>query len=380
MKKIGIVTILKVNNYGAELQAYATQRILQTMGYDAEIIDYLFYKNPRHIRTRMSAPTAKLSIKKHLQERLYPIIANWKARKFRDAQNIRNAKFEQFHADNTNQSVCYRTLDELKAADLDYDVIMSGSDQVWNPGTYSCLDPYLLRFGNEEMKRIAYASSFGVSDIPADVVEYYKELLSKYSAIGVREDKAVDLVKRLSGKDASLVLDPTLLLNHEQWMMVAKPVNVPQSKYVLIYELGNVPYIKQFAKHISKETGLPIVRICKNASPEDVEPEITNIIDAGPGEFLTLFDQAEYVVTNSFHGTAFSINFGKQFYTVIPKGKTNNSRQRSILKLMDCEERLVNEGTEFPVLKPIDTAKISNLLLEERKKSIKFLKNAIDGE
>ena len=379
-KRIGIITILKVNNYGAELQAFATQKILQMMGYDAEIIDYLFYKNPRHKRTPLSAPTAKMSMRKHLKERLYPIVANWKALKFRNAQSKRDEKFEQFHRDNTKQSECYRTLDELKAAKLDYDVIMSGSDQVWNPGIYSSLDPYLLRFGTREMKRIAYASSFGVSNVPDDVVEYYRESLSDYSAIGVREDKAVDLVKRLSGKNARQVLDPTLLLNREQWMQVAKPVQLPYKKYILIYELANVPYIKQLALHISKETGLPIVRICKNASVEDVEPEITNIIDAGPAEFLSLFDRAEYVVTNSFHGTAFSINFGRNFYTVIPNGKDNNSRQRSILKLMGCEERLVKEGSSFPKIIPAETDKIGNRLDAERINSLNFLKTAIDGE
>ena len=95
VKKIGIITILKVNNYGAELQAYATQKVLQLMGYDAEIIDYLFYKNPRHKRTRMSRPTARMSLKKHLEEKLFPIVAQWKARNYRDLQRVRNAKCER---------------------------------------------------------------------------------------------------------------------------------------------------------------------------------------------------------------------------------------------------------------------------------------------
>ena len=381
MKKIGIITILKVNNYGAELQAYATQKVLQLMGYEAEIIDYLFYKNPHHKRTKMSAPTAKMSLKKHLQEFLFPILANWKARHYRKAQEMRNAKFEQFHKDNTKLSVCYDTLDKLKAAKLDYDVLISGSDQVWNPGIYSCLDPYLLRFGTEKMKRVAYASSFGVSSLPKDVKEYYKEALQNYSAISVREDKAIDIVKSVSGCDAQLVLDPTLLLNKEQWMTVAKPVeNLPDEPFVLIYELSNIPYIKQVAKYISGQTSKPIVRICKNASPEDHEPEIINIIDAGPAEFLYLFDKAGYVVTNSFHGTAFSINFNKQFYTIIPKGKSNNSRQRSLLKLMDCENRMLIEGSAMPEIKMLDAKKVAAILHREREKSMNYLKESIDGK
>lgn len=380
-KKIGIITILKVNNYGAELQAYATQKVLQLMGYDAEIIDYLFYKNPCHKRTRMSRPTARMSLKKHLEECLFPIIANWKTRRFRKAQNERNAKFEKFHKEYTRMSVCYDTIDKLKSAKLDYDVLMTGSDQVWNPGIYSSLDPYLLKFGDENIKRIAYAASFGVSQVPDDVRDYYKEALNRYTAIGVREDNAVNLVKSLSGKDATLVLDPTLLLDKEQWMKVAKPVEgLPDKPYVLIYELSDIPYIKKVAMHISEKMGMPIVRICKNASPEDKEEEILNIIDAGPAEFLYLFDKAGYVVTNSFHGTAFSVNFGKQFYTVIPLGKSNNSRQKSILKLMGCEERMLTEGSEMPAIERLDTNRIVKRLEEERQKSIYFLKNAIDEQ
>lgn len=379
-KKIGIVTILKVNNYGAELQAYATQKVLQLMGYDAEIIDYLFYKNPKHKRTKMSAPTARMSIRKHLAERIYPILAHWKSRHYRNAQNERNAKFEEFHRENTRQSVCYDTLDKLKSAKLDYEILMTGSDQVWNPGIYSSLDPYLLRFGDKKMRRVAYASSFGVSCVPDDVKTYYKESLRRYSSIGVREDKAVELVRNLSGRDASLVLDPTLLLNNDQWMEVAKPVDgMPDKPYILIYELSEVPYIKMLAQYISSQTGMPIVRLCKNASPEDNENEIKNVIDAGPAEFLYLFAKAGYVVTNSFHGTAFSINFGKQFYTVIPLGKSNNSRQRSLLKLMGCEDRMLVEGSQMPNITEVDISIVDKRLVEERQKSINFLKYAIEG-
>lgn len=381
MSKIGIITILKVNNYGAELQAYATQKALQLMGYDAEIIDYLFYKNPRHKRTKMSAPTAKMSVKKHLQEWLFPIIANWKARNFREAQEARNRNFEQFHAENTKQSECYDTIDKLMAAQLDYDVLMSGSDQVWNPGVYSSLDPYLLRFGTEKMKRVAYASSFGVSSLPEDVKAYYKEALQNYDAISVREDKAVELVKSVSGCDAQLVLDPTLLLNKEQWLEVAKPVEeLPEVPYILIYELIPVPYVKKLAKYVSEKTGMPIVRLCKNAAVEDPESEIMSVIDAGPSEFITLFEKAGFVVTNSFHGTAFCINFGKQFYTVIPGGASNNSRQKSILKLFGCENRMIVDGSALPDVSEIDVTKTMETLNEERTKSLNYLKNAIDGK
>ena len=104
---------------------------------------------------------------------------------------------------------------------------------------------------------------------------------------------------------------------------------------------------------------MAIVRICKNATVEDIEQEIMNIIDAGPAEFLYLFSKAGCVVTNSFHGTAFSINFGKQFYTIIPNGKSNNSRQKSILKLLGCEERMLVEHSPMPEIKTLDTARVN---------------------
>lgn len=379
-KRIGIITILKVNNYGAELQAYATQKVLQLMGYDAEIVDYLFYKNPRHKRTKMSAPTVKLPLKKRLAERLLPLISRWKLRNYGKEERIRTAKFNQFHEDNTRLSVCYDSLDKLKSSELDYDVLLTGSDQVWNPGTYSNLDPYLLRFGNEKIKRVAYASSFGVTSVPEEMKQYYKDALSAYDAIGVREDKAVDLVKNLCGKEAKLVLDPTLLLDKEQWMKVAKETYIPAEPYILIYELSNIPYIKKVAQHISRQTGMPIVRVCKDALQEDKEQNIINVIDAGPAEFIYLIEKAAWVVTNSFHGTAFSLNFGKQFYTVIPKGKSNNSRQKSILKLTGCEDRMLIEDADFPEIKLFDTTAMTTVLNKERQNSIIFLRHAIDEE
>ena len=380
--KIGVITILKVNNYGAELQAYATQKIFELLGADSEIIDYLFYKNPGHKKTKASAPVFSHSFKKRVKEWLYPIICKLKSLGQTEAKQRRDARFEQFHAENTKLSDCYSSLDALTSAKLDYDILVSGSDQVWNPGNYTSLDPYFLNFGPVEAKRIAYASSFGVAEIPDYAVNYYKKSLVKYHAIGVRENTAVDLINSLTGQTAEWVLDPTLLLTHEQWMEVAKPVvNIPSTPYILIYELGNVSYIKQLALYLSGETGMPIVRICQNACREDVEKDIVNIIDAGPAEFLYLFDKAHVVVTNSFHGSAFSINFNKQFYTVVPKGKSNNSRQISLLKLFHYESCLIQENDDFPIFRDMSTMKKESraLLTVERNKSINFIKKTIYG-
>lgn len=380
MKKVGIITILKTNNYGAELQAYATQAVLNKIGYDAEIIDYLFYKNPEHIKTKASKPSFNHGLKKRLAEILYPLIAKFKIGSNNNNSKNRDKRFKNFHVDNTAMSPTYRSMDELYASKKEYDVYMVGSDQVWNPGIYSSLLPYMLTFAPKGKKRVAYASSFGVSSIPQEFQWLYKEYLPQFSSIGVREKNAVDMVRELSGKEATWVLDPTLLLNKEDWMKVAKQSYGEKRNYILLYELTPCPYILELAKNFREKNGMEIIRICKNASIEDNDSTILNIIDAGPAEFIDLFANAGMVITNSFHGTVFSINFGKDFYTVTPLRKQNNSRQQSILGLFSLNDRLLLEGTDINLISrtPIDYNTVNCTLEQEREKSINYLKNAID--
>lgn len=380
MKTIGIITILKTNNYGAELQAYATQAILNKLGHNAEIIDYLFYKNPGHIITKASKPSFNHGLKKKLSEKLYPIIARLKTQASTESSSNREKRFDKFHTENTRMSPTYRTIDDLYAAKQSYDVYMVGSDQVWNPGIYSSLLPYMLAFAPEGKKRVAYASSFGVSAIPQEQQWLYKKYLPEFSSIGVREKNAVEMVKELGGKDATWVLDPTLLLDKEDWTKVASNAYGNKKNYILLYELTPCPYILELAKYFREKRGMDIVRICKNAAVEDKDKSIENIIDAGPAEFVRLFANAGMIITNSFHGTAFSINFSKEFYTVTPARKHNNSRQRSILELFKLQDRLILENTplESISMDVINYAVVSEILENERKKSIKFLTNAID--
>lgn len=379
--RIGIVTILKVNNYGAELQAYATQAILKKLGYEAEVIDYLFYKNSGHKKTKGSKPVLPFSVMARLKEWLYPKVTALKSVGQGKAWQKREERFEQFHSLNTSLSHTYNSIEELYAARMDYDVYLTGSDQVWNPGIYSSLAPYFLTFAPEGCKRIAYAASFGVEHVPEVAVPYYRDCLRAYNAIGVREKSAVALVEQLSGKKAEWVLDPTLLLDRDDWLTVAKPgETTPYQSYILIYELTPCPYIRQLADYYHRLHQWPIIRICKSASRED--KDIDNITDAGPAEFLYLFAHARLVITNSFHGTAFSINFQRDFYTVLPLRKKNNSRQRSILELFGLQDRLLVEGAPMPVADKlnIDYASVCEHLVSERNKSIDFLKQSIGHE
>ena len=381
MKKIGVITILKTNNYGAELQAYATQAILRKLGYNAEIIDYLFYKNPQHKKTRRSQPVFNLGLKKKIAEWAYPLITNLRSLGNKQKNDVRVKRFEQFHMENTKLSVVYKSMDELYDAKLDYDVYMVGSDQVWNPGIYSSLLPYMLTFAPKGKKRVSYASSFGVSQIDASQQWLYKKYLPEFSAIGVREKNAVEMVEEITGCRATWVLDPTLLLNKEDWEEVASEVRYVTGPYVLLYELTPCPYIKKLAYAMRKEKGLTIVRICKRAAEEDKDESIVNVIDAGPAEFVRLFADADMIITNSFHGTAFSINFSKDFYTIAPQKKHNNSRQKSLLELFNLESRFIPENTPINLIstEQIDYDSIGDILDEERAKSFNFLKHSINN-
>lgn len=380
MKKTGIITILKVNNYGAELQAFALQKVLNNLGCDAEIIDYYFYKNPKFKKTKKSRPFVKLPLKQSLKEFLYPWYKTLKTLPFYKAKKKRDDKFQAFHSDNTKLSRSYKTLDELYAANLNYDVYVVGSDQVWNPNTNINIEPYFLTFAPKNKLKISYASSFGVSLIPEINQSRYATYLDNIDCIGVREKQGKNIVESLINKKATWVLDPTFLLSKSDWKNYASDTKIKEP-YILLYILTDAEYITSLARKIAKENNLKIVRICKNAFIEDKSDDVINIIDAGPQEYLGLFAKASFVLTTSFHGTCFSVNFNIPFYTILKKNKTNNSRQIDLLNELNIGERIIYVGDSIPNNKEfnkINYEAVNKELLEFKYHSISYLKNALD--
>lgn len=380
MKKIGIITICRCNNYGAELQAFALQRKLSLMGYDAEILDYLFYKHPKHKKESFSMPAYKgYPFKRKMAELLFPWMECFKSMKHRAAIAKREAAFEVFHKANTRFSQQYRSYSALYSNPPHYDAYCVGSDQVWNPWSYTSLNPYFLTFASKDAVKFSYASSFGVSEIPVIAKEYFKEGLNNLQSISVREKTGVSIVNSLIGQDAQTVADPTLLLNAKEWDEVLNECKVPEGKYILIYELKKVPYIAQSALNLAKQKGLKIVRICKAAFRQDpMDKPIINIMDAGPAEFLGLFKNAEIVMTNSFHGTVFSILFNKNFYTIVNKSANNNSRQLDLLSTLGID-RIKYTDEDFVESKPLDWGVINKRVSDFRRKSVDYLEKAINN-
>ena len=373
MMKVGVITILHVGNYGAELQAYATVRALRKLGIDAEILNYLFYKNPRYRRTRRSAPLYVMSPAKRLKEHLYPILENFRYLRRGTTYRKTLELFDAFHRRHTPSSREYRTIDELYSERFDYDAYVVGSDQVWNPGLYSSLLPYLLDFVPAEKKRISYASSFGVTEVPAELRPVYADAFQKMDAVSVRERQAMTLVGELSGREAQCVLDPTLLLERKDWEQVMSVREVPE-RYIFVYTISPDESVTRAAEQLGAEYGIPVLRISIGAVAPGKSVKIEDLALVDPGEFLYLISHAELVLTNSFHGTALSIGFGRNFRSFVTPGKKNHSRQHDLLNGLGLEKLLVSQWrSDDSAFDGYDGRSAALRLAEQREKSLSYL-------
>lgn len=313
--KIGILTILNVNNYGAELQCCALYRKLTKMGYDAEVINYLFGINPGHDFSGEKL-TVPISFKQRMKVSLLPIVQYLFCMFHQKNKKLRNKRFNEFHEKyNHLTSTVYPSVKSLYEANFNYDVICIGSDQVWNYEKGYSLEPFFACFDKKGTKKISYASSIGLSSLSKEAECVLKKELSGFAHLSVREQQASELLENLLDREVDVVLDPTLILDNKEWLEVAKFDMCPKEKYVLVYIVTIKPcdYVLEVARHIAKLRNLKIVRICRDAYPEHSGRDVQEILTAGPSDFVGLFANAEFVVTNSFHGTVFSINFSKSF-------------------------------------------------------------------
>jgi len=380
MINIGIVTIVNVNNYGAELQAFALHKKLLMLGHDNEIIDYIYYILPGHTETFKSKPIFKISATNKIKWKVIKTIDFFKSKIWSKEAKNRSNKFNSFHLQNTKFSTPYKSYEELYNAKMKYGTYIIGSDQVWNPGTQTSLLPYFLTFAPLNSKKIAYAPSFGISKIPEEQTEIYKECLNNINVLSCRERRGVEMIKEITGRIATHVVDPTLLLSREEWMDIAiAPKLIDDRPYILIYVITYSPYIKKLAEYLGEKTGYRLIRICKKAGKEDAQSNIENVSDAGPAEFLGYFSKASFIVSNSFHGTVFSTIFNKPFYTILPSHKSNTVRQKDFLSLLGLEDRLIHEGSEFPDSKSLKVDfKEANLIISTKiKDSVDYLNNAV---
>lgn len=210
------MTIWQADNYGAELQAYALQGKLNGMGVECENIDFPFYKNPAFHKFRCRRSEYSIGWRNQLKEILFPFLRWLRGRKNRKLVQQRAERFQDFYLSTRRSKKRYLSVQELYADPPRYDVYITGSDQVWNPRIPIAHAPFFLDFAPPAAPRIAYASSFGVEKLPSEAERFFRQWLMAYSHISVREQSSVDLIRKLTGKEAVHVLDPTLLLSGQR--------------------------------------------------------------------------------------------------------------------------------------------------------------------
>ena len=364
--KTGLVTFYHIHHYGALLQAAATQRAVETLGSECEIIDYFVNQNNDLFRkpTGLGSMAADAHTALHYQ-----------------ALKTRYQRFERFSKDHLHISGHrFESLEELRNAELPYDVILSGSDQIWNPKIFpdGRFDPVFFGAFSEKRK-IAYAPSFGIPKIPEEMVAELKGYLGSFSHLSARETQGSQILREVTGEEFPVVLDPTLLLTAEQWGAMAEtPKGYPTDGYILCYCINKPGALAPYIRQLAEKTGLPVVQLC--GIRQKVYPKAHCILDAGPAEFLALFQNASYVCTNSFHGTVFSVQFQKPFFTAVAPAELaapERSRTFSILNRLGLTNRVIGKGDTAGLLDEIDWEAVAAALAKARESSMAYLRAAL---
>lgn len=359
--RIAIITFHNTMNFGASLQSAALYRYLTSDGNIVKVINYL----PKYIMNKKS-PLKELKnasgfrgMVKGLAYLLFcPLVLK------------KDKRYDGFIKENTCLSKIYHSFYELEQSYPQADVFICGSDQIWNPNlTGKKLDPsFFLEFVHDNnIVKASYGSSFGEFDIEGNK-NVLLQLTSDFKYISVREASAASRLSECINKQVSVVLDPTLMLTKSDYSVMEKPINCKCKKYVLLYNIQNSSKSTEVAREIAKKYNWGLVDI--SANPFKKAKGSKRIMDLGPGEFLTLFKNAEYVVTNSFHGTAFSIIYEKQFSSVLHT--TRGGRIADLLDSLNLKNRIVSGSGKLNTEK-IEYDAVNKLLTKYRNASKEYL-------
>ena len=352
---VGILTFVRdCTNAGTCFQAWALQQFINSLpNFKAELINYKV-DVPKYSNIRYTHGYGPLSW-------ILRRILDWKAYKF---SSFQRKHFKKYPANRTVKR------GELSIINDRYDQIILGSDQIWNPKLTNLDKTFFLDFVKGK-KKGAYAPSIGVQDLPQEQKEEIKRLLSDFSFIGVREQQAVKVVQELASIPVHWSLDPTFLLTKEQWAKVAR---IPQENdYIFELCITKKPTVRVAAEKLSKMTGLPIIEYGGNRKRV---PSAKLMPHPSSDTWLGYLMNAKYVLTDSFHGCAFSINTNTPFYVIIT---TNGNRITSLLELCGLQDRIVNNGEDIDTGKQIDWFSVNKRLEEARTECQEWLYNSLKG-
>lgn len=362
--KIKTITCHNVYNVGASLQAYALVKYLRNLGHQAEIIDY----KPSYLRHYQLTGVTNPQYNKPILREIYQLIklpGRIAARK-----SGRKKKFDAFtekYLPRTRRS--YSSINELKAHPPEADLYIAGSDQIWNPLFQNGKDPsFFLQFAPDRSKKISYAASFAVDDLTVEDSERMKEWLNSLDAVSVREKSGVQLLSKM-GLHGVLVCDPVFLLRRDMWEKLA--ICPMYNKYLLVYDFDNNPEIRKIASKLAEKRDLRIVSVFPMEGADKVYK------DMGPQEFVGTILNADTVLSNSFHATALSLIFKKDFF-VVNRKENINARMRDLLESVGLSTRLIKCSDNLEYITESKWISVEQLLVEMIEKSKNFLDGVIN--
>lgn len=354
-KKIGILTFHRALSYGAMLQAYALQNFMLELGIENEIVDYnckyMVDHYQKNFRKTQGNPI------KGLGWNLMTLSGVKKERKTRD----------EFVNKHLVLSKNY-TADTINSATDNYSAFITGSDQVWSP-TCVGFDPvYFLTFAKPQQK-YSYAASIATKTIPENLKDEFKNRIQTFQMCSLREQSGAEIVKDLTGKDAFVNIDPTLLLTQKSWDKLA--VNVLDEPYIFLFTVHKPKNLINYSLELHKKTGLKVVYLNKLKTCKDKGIEYMDPVTAD--KFVGLIKNASYVCTNSFHGTAFSVIYHKNFVVETETCKGKNIRSEELLNHLGLNNRIMNSQNNTDINAKSDWNYVEEKLQEEREKSRNYL-------
>lgn len=352
-----IMTIFDIYNYGNRLQNYAVQHILNQM--HLETVTYV-----SDMERIGQVQKIKYFLQKITKYHLPGSVAYWKY------TLPKCLRFEGFN----RRYIKVRRFKSIEKIDKDIDCFVVGSDQVWNPLWYdrdsSKKDRYLLTF-TEKRKRICLSPSFGLTELPEEWKPWFKEHLLGFENLSVRETAGAKIIKELTGQEAEVLIDPTLMLSKEEWMEIARPSvqDGPQAKYVFAFFLGGMSdTVKKDIDLLVQRHGYMVMDVLDISRPEYM---------SDPSEFIYLLANAEMILTDSFHGCVFSFIFDKPFWVYDRiNGMDMNSRMETLLRKFDLEGRKRCQAEAIDDF-GIDYSKGKGILCHEKEKMTAFLKKSM---
>ncbi len=373
--KIGILTHFhKSTNYGGVLQAYALCRYLNEQGHSALQILY-------------TARVKKLDPSMRTVKTLYGtffkrIKRKWYGNKNRAIKKRMEQLFFAFREQVPHTKNEY-TKDDISDVRGEFDAVIAGSDQIWNPDWYD--SSYMLDFVDASVPKISYAASMGVSFLTENQKNTYKKHLLDFKKISVREMEGANALADVLEREIEVCVDPTLLLSAEEWDKIAEK-NKIQEKYIFLYMLGNDSKVNKLAQKFAALKGLKLICIPDlmgeyRAADRKIKAQL--LLDAAPGDFISLIKHAEYVFTDSFHACVFSLLYQKEFFAFERRAaQKTNSRICNLIEIFECKERFCATDEERTIeyltkCPPIDYFSEKPLFAAAKQRSVDFLNASV---